>query len=87
MVIELSIENGIATILFNRPDKYNAMIREMAIAIQDALDACAKDENVRCIVLKGAGKAFCKGVQIGIVETVPARTPAGCGRIGVADGI
>jgi 2-(1,2-epoxy-1,2-dihydrophenyl)acetyl-CoA isomerase len=64
MVIELSIENGIATILLNRPDKYNAMIREMAIAFQDSLDTCAKDENVRCIVIKGSGKAFCAGQDL-----------------------
>jgi 2-(1,2-epoxy-1,2-dihydrophenyl)acetyl-CoA isomerase len=64
MVIELSIEDGIATILLNRPDKYNAMIREMALALQDTLDQCDKDENVRCIVIKGAGQAFCAGQDL-----------------------
>lgn len=64
MVIELSKDDGIATILLNRPDKYNAMIREMALALQDALDQCEKDEKVRCIVIKGAGTAFCAGQDL-----------------------
>jgi 2-(1,2-epoxy-1,2-dihydrophenyl)acetyl-CoA isomerase len=64
MTIEISIEEGIATILLNRPDKYNAMIREMALGLQDALDQCEKDEEVRCIVIKGAGQAFCAGQDL-----------------------
>jgi len=63
-VIDFKKENGIATITLNRPDVFNSFNREMALAIIDALDDCATDEAVRCIVLTGNGKAFCAGQDL-----------------------
>lgn len=57
--------NGIATVLMNRPEKRNAFTMEMYRefgAIFAELDA---DDAVRCIVLRGAGGAFCAGSDIG----------------------
>ncbi len=62
--ILLSIENGIATITLNRPDKLNSFNREMALLLQKILDDCADDQSVRCIVLTGAGKGFCAGQDL-----------------------
>ncbi len=62
--ILLSIENGIATITLNRPDKLNSFNREMALLLQQILDDCASDQSVRCIVLTGAGKGFCAGQDL-----------------------
>lgn len=62
--ILLHIENQIATITMNRPERYNAFVRDMALAIHEALDQCSEDDNVRCIVITGAGKAFCSGQDL-----------------------
>jgi 2-(1,2-epoxy-1,2-dihydrophenyl)acetyl-CoA isomerase len=62
--ILLNIENNIATITLNRPDKFNSFTKEMALLLQSTLDDCAKDENIRAIVLIGAGKAFCAGQDL-----------------------
>ena len=60
----LEIKNSVAVITLNRPDKFNSFNREMALRLQQLLDDCAADENVRCILLTGAGKAFCAGQDI-----------------------
>ena len=59
-----NLEGGVGHITFNRPDKYNAFNREMALALQDQLDECAADKSVRCLVLTGQGKAFCSGQDL-----------------------
>lgn len=69
--ISLEIENGVATITLNRPDKYNSFVREMALNFQDCLDQCAHDDDVRCIVITGEGKAFCAGQDL--VEATNAK--------------
>ena len=50
-----------ATLTLNRPRQYNALSEEMLIALQDALDEIAGDEQVRVVVIAGNGKAFCAG--------------------------
>jgi 2-(1,2-epoxy-1,2-dihydrophenyl)acetyl-CoA isomerase len=61
----LSNDIGAVRVLsLNRPEKYNSFNREMALALQDALDACATDDSVRCVVLTGAGKGFCAGQDL-----------------------
>jgi 2-(1,2-epoxy-1,2-dihydrophenyl)acetyl-CoA isomerase len=62
--ITLQIANNFATITLNRPDKFNAFNREMALLLQTTLDDCASNTEVRCILLTGAGKAFCAGQDI-----------------------
>ena len=62
--IILSIENNIATITFNRPDKLNSFNREMALLLQSTLDECAANNEVRCIYITGAGKGFCAGQDL-----------------------
>lgn len=57
-------QGGVAVISLNRPDKYNSFNREMALALQAALDQCEADEAVRCIVLTGSGKGFCAGQDL-----------------------
>lgn len=61
--ILFEIKDAVASITFNRPDKYNAFNREMALNLQDALDKC-KTDNVRCVYITGAGKAFCSGQDL-----------------------
>ena len=60
----VNIENNVAFISLNRPDKFNSFNKEMALALQAALDECADNAEVRCIYLTGAGKAFCAGQDL-----------------------
>lgn len=62
--ILFSIENNIATITLNRPDKLNSFNREMALLLQNKLDECASLPEIRCVYLTGAGKGFCAGQDL-----------------------
>ena len=61
--ILFEIKDSIAFITLNRPEKFNAFNREMALLLQDKLDAC-KDRVVRAVYITGAGKAFCAGQDL-----------------------
>lgn len=61
--IEFTKDGNIATIRFNRPEVFNSVNKPMAMEIQEALDRC-KDEDVRCILITGTGKAFCAGQDL-----------------------
>ena len=63
------IRTGLATLTLNRPEVFNSFNREMALLLQDELDACKKDAAVRAIVLTGNGKAFCAGQDLKEVTT------------------
>jgi 2-(1,2-epoxy-1,2-dihydrophenyl)acetyl-CoA isomerase len=62
--ILFSVDNGVASITLNRPDKFNSFDKEMAMALQSALDTVAADTQIRCVVITGAGKAFCAGQDL-----------------------
>ncbi len=62
--IEFNITNGVASITLNRPEVFNSFNKEMAIEVQEAFDMCYSDPSVRCVVLRGAGKAFCAGQDL-----------------------
>ena len=67
--IEFSISAGIATITLNRPEKLNAFSGTMREDLLAALRSCERDEQVRVVVITGAGRAFCAG---GDVESMSA---------------
>lgn len=52
---------GVATLTLNDPKRFNALGQEMLAAVQRTLDALARDEQLRVVVLAGSGKAFCAG--------------------------
>ena len=57
-------EDGVGTITLNRPDKLNAMNRQMMFELQDYLKRYAADEAIGCVVITGAGRAFSAGGDI-----------------------
>lgn len=63
-LIDLRVENAIATITFNRPDKRNAMSDDMRSEFIQALEQVAADKAIKALVLTGAGKGFCAGGDI-----------------------
>ncbi len=58
------VKDGVATITLNRPDAYNALNRGLAAELFQATLEADEDRNVRCIVITGAGKAFCAGGDV-----------------------
>ena len=62
-------QDGVGHVIFNNPDKRNAVSLDMWRAVDDALDAFASDDEVRVLVLSGAGgKAFVSGADISKFE-------------------
>lgn len=65
MSIRITHDNGIATVLLDRADKLNALSGEMYHELADAFSALNHDDNVRVVLLTGAGRAFCAGGDVG----------------------
>lgn len=64
--LDLSVDGDVATLMFNRPDKRNALTLEMFQAIPRLLAECDANPRVKVIVLRGAGRqAFASGADIG----------------------
>lgn len=68
-----TIEEGVAVITLNRPDKLNSFNREMALLLQQQLDECAALPAIRCVYITGAGKGFCAGQDL--AEVVDPQGP------------
>ena len=63
-MIQFEKIDAVGKITLNRPEKYNSFVREMALALQDTLVKCESDDSIRCILITGAGKAFCAGQDL-----------------------
>ncbi len=69
-LVTISIENHIADVRLNRPDKLNALSREMFDAISQMLERLAVEPGVRVVVLSGEGKGFCAGLDMDIFASM-----------------
>src|SRR5216684_8286901 len=58
------VAENIATITLNRPEKLNAFTGQMMQEMIDAFDRADADDNVRAIIVTGAGRAFCAGADL-----------------------
>ncbi|WP_097458625.1 crotonase/enoyl-CoA hydratase family protein [Mangrovitalea sediminis] len=67
----LDIDNEIATVTLNRPDKYNGLDMPMFDGIVKAAKQLKKERKVRAVILQGAGKAFCTGLDVKTVSANP----------------
>jgi enoyl-CoA hydratase/carnithine racemase len=66
-------KNGIGSIVLNRPKQLNAISMQMAKEIMQACDELEADQSVSCVIISGAGKAFCAGGDIkeaGMLESL-----------------
>lgn len=62
--ILVEVEGAIATIILNRPEVGNAIDVALAEALLAAVEQCAADRRVRCLILHGAGRMFCVGGDV-----------------------
>lgn len=69
--------DGIATITLNRPQARNAMSREMNEGLATALEYCERAASVKCVVVTGAGRAFCAGGDVKSMAAAEADGDAG----------
>ena len=74
--LELSIENGIATLVMNRPKARNALSDEMRNGLADTLHDLELNDDVRCVVLRGEGDHFMAGGDVKSFTSVNDMTPA-----------
>src|SRR5512145_928762 len=68
--ITYEINGPVCTMIMNRPDKYNAINREMATELLDAFRKVRDEANVAVVVLAGAGKAFCTGGDLSVFPSL-----------------
>lgn len=69
LVIREDDPSGVTTLTLNRPDKLNALNPAMFVAFRDHLEAIAASDDVGCVVVTGAGRAFCAGHDLGAIST------------------
>ncbi|EJL91307.1 enoyl-CoA hydratase/carnithine racemase [Polaromonas sp. CF318] len=65
----IEVADGIMALSLNRPDKLNAIDNELARALLAALEQAARDDGVRVLLLRGKGRAFCAGRDVGAPPT------------------
>ncbi len=63
-LVKIEVNNYVADVKLNRPEKRNALSNDLIYAIDDALKSLAANKDIRVIVLSGEGKAFCAGIDI-----------------------
>lgn len=68
-----AVDEGVATITLNRPDKLNAWTATMENSVRRAIADAAADEAVRAIVITGAGRGFCAGADMGGLQKIDAK--------------
>ncbi len=64
MELITSLHNGVYKITLNRPKVYNSFNKAMALSLQKELNYCAQNDEIRTIIITGAGKAFCAGQDL-----------------------
>ncbi len=72
--IEVSVADGVCTVVIARPEKKNSLTRAMYAGLAAAIEESAADPGVRCLLLTGEGEVFCAGNDIGEFQN---RAPEG----------
>lgn len=83
--LSLDLKENVATIMFNRPERMNALNATLRREIVDAMGVCDEDPEVRAVVLTGAGRGFCSGADLG--GRPPDAVPETWGGVGPVGGL
>lgn len=62
--VTYDVRDNVATITINRPEKMNSLTLDAKVALRDAVQRAAADDEARCVVLTGSGRAFCVGQDL-----------------------
>lgn len=76
LAVLFSVDGAIARITLNRPEKRNALNDALINGIKHGLRKAAADENVRVIVISGAGKDFCSGADLSAIQKIAGASVA-----------
>jgi enoyl-CoA hydratase/carnithine racemase len=79
-VVLIDVQDGVAVLTLNRPDRLNAWTPEMQTRYLDLLDQCAASQDVRAIVVTGAGRGFCAGADMEHLQSIASTEDGGNGR-------
>jgi len=66
-----AVDGPVATITLNRPERMNALTKVLEAELWSALDQAGRDGQVRAVILTGAGRAFCAGMDMDELEVLP----------------
>ena len=66
--LKFSVHDGVGTILIDRPERMNAWTPTLEAELRSAIRLAEEDDQVRCVVLTGAGRAFCAGMDMAVLQ-------------------
>jgi enoyl-CoA hydratase/carnithine racemase len=69
-VVRYEVQDHVAVVTLNRPERLNALTREMGHAYGAALDQAGSDPDVRAVVVTGAGRGFCAGADMDLLQDI-----------------
>lgn len=76
MTVQVKVNQPSGTIVLNRPDKRNAISRQMMTDVAQALDDLHQERKVRAVILTGAGTSFCAGMDLAEMQATSAQPDA-----------
>lgn len=75
-VVVYAVDGAIARITLNRPEKRNALNDAVIAGIKEGLQKAGRDENVKAVVISGAGKDFCSGADLSALQKIAGASVA-----------
>lgn len=76
--LNISMDGHVAHVMFNRPDKANAMNRQSWVDLREAFEELDATPEVRVVVLGGMGKHFCSGIDVSMLMEIGQQSQKGC---------
>ncbi len=68
-----AVDGPVATVTLNRPESLNTIVPPMPDEVEQAVYAAVRDPQVKVIVVRGAGRAFCAGYDLAVASTTGTR--------------
>ncbi len=75
-----SVENGIAVITLNRPERRNSINKNLLIGLYNSLEEVANNNDIKAAVITGNGKSFCSGIDLSVIGKENIFDPRGDGK-------